>query len=217
MGMCCAKGSSKKNEGIIIAVDETLSTDYTDKKTMAKDDLRILLNKISVLEYNTKLYDKRSLQAQRAKGVKIGVNERYVELVRETKKLEDEVSAAVKAQVLEEYKVPSESFESALLSPDATEVSSAALMNLFKAIRESRQKLGLNEAATAELGRNYESTYHRCNFMLNSSPAIAKDLSELYGDNQHVNYLDVIVADSLYYEYNLLPVELMAFIDDSES
>eukprot|EP00826_Nyctotherus_ovalis_P065423 TRINITY_DN9620_c0_g4_i1.p1 TRINITY_DN9620_c0_g4~~TRINITY_DN9620_c0_g4_i1.p1 ORF type:complete len:243 (-),score=56.06 TRINITY_DN9620_c0_g4_i1:73-729(-) len=217
MGMCCAKGNTKRNEGVPIIIEDTLSADYSDKKPMSREDLRIVLSKIYILEYNMKLYDKRSLQAQRAKTLKTGLNEKYLELVKETRRLDDEISAAVKAQVFEDYKIPSESFEAAMASPDSHEISEVALMNLHKAIRDNRKKLGLSESAAIHLVRGYQNAYDKCNFMLNSSPAFAKELMDLYDENQSVNYIELTTGDSLFNDFNLLPIEILAFIEENES
>ena len=215
--MCCSNRNSKKNEGVMIVMDETLSSDYSDKKTISKEDLRIILNKIYILEYNMKLYDKRNLQAQRAKELKSGLNKNYVELVKKAKKLEDDISEAVRIQVLETFKVPSESFESTLASSDSGEIIEASLMNLYKAIRNNKKKLGLSEARFIQLTNNYDNTYDKCNFLLTSSPECAQQLSEIYDDNQSISYIQLVVADSLYYEYSLLPIEVQAFIEDISS
>ena len=217
MGMCCAKGNNKRNEGVMITIEELLSADYSDKKPLTMDDLRIVLSRMLILEYNMKLYDKRNLQAQRARVLKTGLSEKYVELVRETRKLDDDISSAVKTQVLEDYKTPSESFEASITSFNAKETAEAALMNLHKGIRENRKKLGLSESAAVNLVRGYQNAFDKCNFMLNSSPGFAKQLSELYDENQRVNYIELTTADSLYNEFNLLPIEMLAFIEDNES
>ena len=213
--MCCLKGSAKKNEGISIMVDEMLSGTYEDKKPLSKEDLKIILNKIAIMTYNTKLYEKRNLQAQRSKLLKNGLNNNYLELLTNTKKLEEEVNNAVKAQVLEDYKVPQESYDAVKQSEDAKEVKEAVIGTLHQAIRDNRIKLGLTEKLSIELGQKYQSEYDKTNFLLNSNPEMASKLSVIYDDTQIVNYVEVMVADNMYNQFKLLPIEIQAFIEEN--
>ena len=214
MGMCCLKGSSKRNEGVRV-MNEILSADYSDKKPLCKEDIKIIYEKIIVLEYNTKLYEKRDLQAQRAKLIKSDLNEKYLELIRNTRKLEDEINSAVKSQVIEEYQIPLESFESIKELEDTKEIIEAAIINLHRAIRRNKNKLGITETMAIELIKKYQCEYDKCNFMLSSIPELAKQLSVMYDENQNINYIDIMTADSFYYQFKLLPIEIQAFIEDN--
>ena len=196
-------------------VDEMLSGTYEDKKPLSKEDLKIILNKIAIMTYNTKLYEKRNLQAQRSKLLKNGLNNNYLELLTNTKKLEEEVNNAVKAQVLEDYKVPQESYDAVKQSEDAKEVKEAVIGTLHQAIRDNRIKLGLTEKLSIELGQKYQSEYDKTNFLLNSNPEMASKLSVIYDDTQIVNYVEVMVADNMYNQFKLLPIEIQAFIEEN--
>eukprot|EP00826_Nyctotherus_ovalis_P044040 TRINITY_DN4714_c0_g1_i2.p1 TRINITY_DN4714_c0_g1~~TRINITY_DN4714_c0_g1_i2.p1 ORF type:complete len:248 (+),score=73.78 TRINITY_DN4714_c0_g1_i2:98-745(+) len=213
MGICCPGGPSIKDDTIAIPLNESLSKQFAHSDIFTKDDVEAILKQIVFTEYNTKLYEKRKLQKQRAQVAKEEVSKKYLELMKDTKKLDKENFAAVEEQVLKKFSINPESYQAAKASLNMKEIEDAVLESLLKTIRETRNKLGITDAIATDLMNSYQQTYDRANFLLNSKPELAMSLSELFQHEFGANYLDIIIADLLYDKYKLLPIEMLAIVE----
>jgi len=213
MGMCCPGSPSIKEDTIAIPLNENLSKQFSHSDIFTKEDIETILKQIVFTEYNTKLYEKRKLQGQRAQAVKVEVGKKYLELMKDTKKLQRENFRVVEEQVLNKLSINPENYQSAKVSLNIKEIEDSVLKTLLKAIRDTQSKLGITDTIANDLINSYHQTYHKANFLMNSKPELAMSLSELFQEEFASNYLDVLIADLLYDKYKLLPIEVLAFVD----
>lgn len=213
MGICCPGGPSIKDDTIAIPLNESLSKQFAQSDIFTKDDVEAILKQVVFTEYNTKLYEKRKLQKQRAQAAREELNTKYLALMKDTKKLGKENFAAVEELVLKKFSVNPESYQAAKASLNMKEIEDAVLESLYNTIRETRNKLGITDAIATDLMNSYQQTYDRANFLLNSKPELAMSLSELFQHEFGPNYLDIIIADLLYDKYKLLPIEMLAIVE----
>lgn len=215
MGICCPKGPSIKDDTIAIPLHESLSKSFSQSDIFTKDDIEGILKQIVYTEYNTKLYEKRKLQGERARVVKEGINRKYLELMKDTRKLNKETFNEVEEQVLKKLSVDPEGYRAAKAFLNIKEIEESVHRSLLRTIKETQNKLGINEAIANDLIGAYQQTYDKANFLMNSRPEQAMSLSELFHNDSIIGYLDILIADLLYDKYKLLPIEIMAFIEEA--
>ena len=215
MGNCWR--SSSENEGININERLAPMLDLSTKTKLTESDVEMITKRIHVIEYNTKLYEKRNLQSQRAKFLSANnkkPNDQYLALIRETKELENEILETATEQVLKDYKVNIKIFKESIEVLNKEKIDSEVTKALKEEITGLQMKLGLNEKKLGELNVKYKDTYREADFMLSSHPDIAQRLSLLFENELCLNSSDVIASDILYDEYKLLPIELVSFVNE---
>eukprot|EP00826_Nyctotherus_ovalis_P040824 TRINITY_DN4056_c0_g1_i11.p1 TRINITY_DN4056_c0_g1~~TRINITY_DN4056_c0_g1_i11.p1 ORF type:complete len:187 (-),score=76.07 TRINITY_DN4056_c0_g1_i11:165-680(-) len=165
--------------------------------------------------YNTKLYEKRNLQSRRAKllGNKKPSNE-YLELIEETKKLENEIIKETTSKVLEDCKVDPRIFERSKEALNKEKLQEEVAKGLMEEIKELQSKLGLSQEKIANLNEKYRTAYNEANFMLSSYPDTAQRLAVLFENELYLDYTDFMAADMLYNEFQLLPIEIASFAEE---
>ena len=212
MGNCC--GSSRKNEGIPIDVYESVGPIYKETNILTENDLKIIMKRIYTIQYNSKLYEKRSLQAQRANALKKELGNEYLQLVIKSQTFEKNILDTAKKEALKALQVDTNAFNKIYDSINITDVKRMAMNAVFERIRDKQDKLGLSESAYSKLMSRSEIAYDECDFQLNSHPDIALQLSNAYDEDSYFSCEDVMMADKLYSEFRLLPIEIYAFIDE---
>ena len=211
MGNCCPNNYSSAKEGNIPLLQPTLGSDYEEGKPLTKEHLKRATISILFATYKKNMARKQKLQSQRAKALKTDITEDYLRLVRETSELEKTSFGESKTEVLGKLKVTREAYDTAKTSYPG--IMQEAMRDVVRAIREDKN---MNRAKSLDLVHKYKQAYDASNFFLNSKPESAKNLSEAYEGNNLLNYTDVYVADKLYNEFKLLPIELYALISEYE-
>eukprot|EP00826_Nyctotherus_ovalis_P040827 TRINITY_DN4056_c0_g1_i5.p1 TRINITY_DN4056_c0_g1~~TRINITY_DN4056_c0_g1_i5.p1 ORF type:complete len:265 (+),score=74.07 TRINITY_DN4056_c0_g1_i5:48-797(+) len=213
MGNCCR--SSQRNEGIKLDEKVTPMPDLSGKAILTESDVVMILKRAYVQEYNTKLYEKRNLQSRRAKllGNKKPSNE-YLELIEETKKLENEIIKETTSKVLEDCKVDPRIFERSKEALNKEKLQEEVAKGLMEEIKELQSKLGLSQEKIANLNEKYRTAYNEANFMLSSYPDTAQRLAVLFENELYLDYTDFMAADMLYNEFQLLPIEIASFAEE---
>ena len=216
MGGCCQ--SSSKNEGIPIDIpsDKPEKT-YGDDYVFTEEDVIKIMKEIYCAKYNNKLYEKRNLQARRAKALhenKTKLNPEYIKLAKESKELESNALREAEKNIFEKYKINVESFNTAKGKIEEEKLVEDSTKGLLEEIRELEQKLGLNTAKIRKMNEMYHESYSKCDFMMRSFPEISQELSYIFEDELYLSYTDIVAADNIYNEFKLLPIEIQAFIDE---
>lgn len=211
MGSCCV--NTQKNIGIPVDFSARLSSGYSQDGILTQSDMVTILKLVFTLQYNEKLYEKRALQAQRARALREGFGERYLELAEETQDLERLIFACMEKRVLQELNVASKVYYDAKDYMDMKDIVMAAMADVLQAIRDSRQRLGLRNSGYKKLLTIYQSVYNECDFILNSQPDTALRFSNLYDEESYLSCEDVMMSDALYKEFKLLPIEIYALIE----
>eukprot|EP00826_Nyctotherus_ovalis_P048408 TRINITY_DN5701_c0_g1_i11.p1 TRINITY_DN5701_c0_g1~~TRINITY_DN5701_c0_g1_i11.p1 ORF type:complete len:214 (-),score=80.73 TRINITY_DN5701_c0_g1_i11:96-737(-) len=210
MGNCCPKSAASSG------IDEpllhpTLGSDFEEGKALTEEQLKRLTTSVVFAGYRKDIERRRRLQAQRAKIVKGGLSEEYLRLARETSELEKTCCSAAEVEVLGKLKVTKEEYEKAKESFSG--ILGAAMEGVMRAIREGKN---LSRAKALDLAHKYQQAYDEANFVLNSKPENARKLSDIYEGNDLIGYVDLFVADKLYNEFKMLPIEVHAFISEHE-
>eukprot|EP00826_Nyctotherus_ovalis_P017194 TRINITY_DN15042_c0_g1_i4.p1 TRINITY_DN15042_c0_g1~~TRINITY_DN15042_c0_g1_i4.p1 ORF type:complete len:222 (+),score=62.61 TRINITY_DN15042_c0_g1_i4:72-737(+) len=199
---CCSQADTLANEGFILDTREALSPEYFASRKLSEGDFKLVLKRIVYLGYNAKLAEKRNLQEERAKTLKDTITPEYVKLLTATKAMEEEIRAAVEADALADLNVAAEDYETAKGSFDRRRVEEEVVESLLEDIGKNKHKLGVTESTAKTISSDFHNSYEKYNFMLNSYPNTGKDLYHLYGgENEYLNYLDIIAADDLYPKY----------------
>ena len=180
MGSCCT--NNQKNAGIPIDLNSYIEPAYGQNGTLTENDIKTILKQIFTLQYNEKLYEKRELQALRAKTVREGFNERYIKLVEETQELERKLFKIIEGKVLQDFNVSPKAYHDTKETLNKREIIIAAMAYVLQAIRDNRRRLGLRNSAYTKLLNIYQETYNKCSLILNSKPDLSLKLAYLYDE-----------------------------------
>ncbi len=213
MGACWPSDPPEKNMEIVTYPKNVEIAVNPDNPNAAVQDVKEIMKRIMFMQYNARLYDKRSLQAKRSAALKSGISKEYVELLQETKTLHDECFKEVRDKVLRELKITLDTFETGKKSADLSAIRSEIKSALYDAIRANKQKLGVSDAMAKEISSKYQAVYTKCDYMSGAKPDLAREASKLFGEDSYVGYVEIMVADSLFDDYRLLPLEIEAFVE----
>ena len=212
MGNCCprnAMGSPVNlNEPLL---NPTLGVDYEQDKPLTEEHLKRVLSDIYFTQYKTQLSQKRKLQGQRAKSVKNGLNDDYINLVADTVKLEESIHKQSEDYVLSTLRVNHEAYKTAQGSFNMESIIELAMKEVLRAIRGVKH---LESAKASDLVNKYQVVYDQSQFMLNSNPERAQKLSMLFTNDSYLTYTDMVVADRLYNDFKMLPLEIQAYLPE---
>eukprot|EP00826_Nyctotherus_ovalis_P048696 TRINITY_DN5761_c0_g6_i2.p1 TRINITY_DN5761_c0_g6~~TRINITY_DN5761_c0_g6_i2.p1 ORF type:complete len:223 (-),score=45.20 TRINITY_DN5761_c0_g6_i2:16-684(-) len=199
MGNCCR--SSSKNDGITLDDKQSPLPNFSDRAKLTEIEYKMVMRRIWIMKYNTKLYEKRNLQSRRAK-ILIGNNKKpndeYSTLIQETRAIESESLAACTAKVLEDYMISPATFEASKEGLDREKLEIEAVQGLMEEIRELQEKLGVNQKMLGELNAKCKEAYREAEFTMNSYPDVAQRLAALFENEPYLDCVDVIAADILY-------------------
>ena len=208
---CYARASPQRYEGVEIPISG-LGPSYSKSKTLTDDDVKGIMRQIIYSSHNTKLYDKVELASKRSKELKNGITDNYVNLVKQTKDLENNCFKISEERVLEGLRVDPKDFKNAKGPINMKNLLEILILELLRDIKKNKSKLNIDEEKINEIREQSEEAYHSSNFKLRAVPETSKKLSDIYDDDLPITYEDVMVADHLYSKYGLLPIELQAFL-----
>eukprot|EP00826_Nyctotherus_ovalis_P066245 TRINITY_DN9773_c0_g1_i5.p1 TRINITY_DN9773_c0_g1~~TRINITY_DN9773_c0_g1_i5.p1 ORF type:complete len:216 (-),score=59.51 TRINITY_DN9773_c0_g1_i5:140-787(-) len=204
----CAVGEAELalNE-LELEVKGEISRGYRSEGVLSEDDLKLISKHLICSRYMKRIGEQRKLQARRAKALSKKLGDDYVKLVSETRQLEDAIELEAQKETLSKLKVFPEDYEAAKPSLHAEAILQPSLREASKLIRSAT---ALSPDKAERLNDRYQKTYEAANFVLNTSPDKARELSLLLSEG--VDYVDVVVADMLYSEFRLLPLEVLSLV-----
>ena len=191
---------------------DLIGKEYESTKILTEDDVKKIIKAMIYLEYNTRIRDKRSLQAKRAGELNNGLSKNYLQLLRETKEIDNEIKPIVEAKVLTDYKVNPEDFKTARESMNTENIVNEVMETLLKSIFNKKEALCISGCDVLDIEEKLQNQYDEANFKLNANPEISMEIESLYKDEVYITSTDILVADAMYKDYKLLPLELQAMI-----
>eukprot|EP00826_Nyctotherus_ovalis_P039560 TRINITY_DN3813_c0_g2_i11.p1 TRINITY_DN3813_c0_g2~~TRINITY_DN3813_c0_g2_i11.p1 ORF type:complete len:224 (+),score=52.08 TRINITY_DN3813_c0_g2_i11:168-839(+) len=212
MDNCCRRSSIQRYEGIEVAMSDEFFQNYNATSTLSESDIKVLMQHIVYIAYNTRLYDKVELATKRSKELRNGITVGYVNLVRQAKELEDRCLAEAEAQVLEKFKITPKDFKNAKSEIDMEDLVKVITLELLRDIKKNKSKLAMDIGKVDSIREETDDTYNSCSFKLSAVPDTSSKLAEIYQDDMYLTYEDVMAADTLFPKYGLLPIEYQAFI-----
>ena len=212
MGCACNTEDHLEYEMILSYDNESIGKEYESTKILTEDDVRKIIKAMIYLEYNTRIRDKRSLQAKRAGELNNGLSKNYLQLLRETKEIDNEIKPIVEAKVLTDYKVNPEDFKTARESMNTENIVNEVMETLLKSIFNKKEALCISGCDVLDIEEKLQNQYDEANFKLNANPEISMEIESLYKDEVYITSTDILVADAMYKDYKLLPLELQAMI-----
>ena len=187
--------------------------DHSKNELLLENDVKIIKCRILVRDYNEKLYEKRNLQSRRAKSLEKGLTNEYYELIKATSDIDAEIMKVAEKETLLEYKIDPELFAKTKKFMNMQEISEIAIKNLMDLIRNNIAKIGLRGPNLEKLKSEYQAKYSECNFKLSEKPELTQKIAQCFHEDIYLNYTEIMTADMLYPEFELLPIEVASFID----